>query len=57
VSVVDAHGKLLNTMDLQSQMEWIKKDAKSQPGISHKPLLFRRFYKQITKKIFIFLYY
>ena len=28
---MDAHGKQLNVLDLQSQMEWIKKDAESQP--------------------------
>lgn len=31
LSVLDAHGKMLNVLDLQSQMEWIKKDAESQP--------------------------
>jgi len=31
LNVLDAHGKQLNVMDLQSQMEWIKKDAESQP--------------------------
>jgi len=30
LNVMDAHGKVLNALDLQSQMDWIKKDAESQ---------------------------